>query len=73
MSPENEVYMPTPPPEITQEELEDLYETICCARANFLEAKEKCFKLFCVAKRRQAYLESKSKIKQSLKQQKKKK
>ncbi len=64
--------MPTPPPEITQKELEDLYESICRARANFLEAKEKCFKLFCVAKRRQAYLQSKNKLAQTLKQQKKK-
>ncbi len=65
--------MPTPPPEITQEEMEDLYEAICRARENFLEAKEKCFKLFCLAKRRQCYLQSKSKIAQNLKQQKKKK
>jgi len=64
--------MPTPPPEITQEQLEDLYETICRVRANFLEAKEKCFKLFCVAKRRQTYLQTKTKINQNLKQQKKK-
>lgn len=63
--------MPTPPPEITQEQLEDLYETICKARANFLEAKEKCFKLFCIVKRRQAYLQSKTKIDKNLKQQKK--
>lgn len=63
--------MPTPPPEITQEQLEDLYETICKARANFLEAKEKCFKLFCMVKRRQAYLQSKTKIDKNLKQQKK--
>lgn len=60
--------MPTPPPEITQEELEDLYETICRARANFLEAKEKCFKLFCAVKRRQCYLQSKQRIKKGLKQ-----
>lgn len=60
------------PPEITQEELEDLYQSICQARANFLEAKEKCFKLFCMAKRRQVYLQSKTKIKRNLKQQKKK-
>ena len=66
------ISMPTPPPEITQEELEDLYETICRARANFLEAKEKCFKLFCTAKRRRCYLERKSKIKQNLKPRRKK-
>ena len=65
--------MPKTPPEITQEELEDLYETICHARANFLEAKEKCFKLFCIAKRRQVYLQSKSKIEKNLQQYKKKK
>ena len=64
--------MPTPPPEITQEELEELYETICQARANFLEAKEKCFKLFCKVKRRQAYIQSKNKLTKTLKQQKKK-
>lgn len=64
--------MPIPPPEVTQEELENLYETICLARANFLEAKEKCFKLFCKVKRRQAYLQSKNKIVQALKQKKKK-
>ena len=64
--------MPTPPPEITQQELEDLYETICRARANFLEAKEKCFKLFCKAKRRQLYIQSKNKISRHLKQPKKK-
>ena len=64
--------MPTPPPEITQQEMEELYESICRARENFLEAKEKCFKLFCLVRRRQAYLQSKSKIAQNLKQQKKK-
>ena len=60
------------PPEVTQEELEDLYETICKARANFLEAKEKCFKLFCKVKRRQMYMQSKTKITRVLKQQQKK-
>ncbi len=64
--------MPTPPPEITQEEMEELYEAICRARENFLEAKEKCFKLFCLARRRQAYMQSKTKIRQGLKQHKKK-
>ena len=64
--------MSTPPSEITQEELEDLYETICRARANFLEAKEKCFKLFCTAKRRQAYLQGKAKLERTFKQPKKK-
>lgn len=64
--------MPAIPPEITQEELEDLYETICRARANFLEAKEKCFKLFCKVKRRQMYMQGKKKVIQTLKQQKKK-
>lgn len=59
--------MPTPPPEITQAELEDLYASICRARENFLEAKEKCFRLFCIAKRRQCYLQSKNKIQNALK------
>lgn len=54
--------MSTPPPEITQAELEDLYAAICRARENFLEAKEKCFRLFCLAKRRECYLQSKRKI-----------
>lgn len=69
---QKDMNMPTPPPEVTQEQLEDLYETICQARANFLEAKEKCFKLFCMAKRRQAYLQGRNKISKNLKQQKKK-
>lgn len=64
--------MPIPPPEITQEELEELYETICSARANFLEAKEKCFKLFCKAKRRQMYAQRKTNVKKNLTQRKKK-
>jgi len=59
-------FMPTPPPEITQEELEDLYATICRARENFLEAKEKCFRLFCIAKRRENYFKSKAKIQKIL-------
>ena len=59
--------MPTPPPEITQAELEDLYAAICRARENFLEAKEKCFRLFCIAKRRECYLQRKRKINKALK------
>ncbi len=59
--------MPTPPPEITQEELEDLYNTICQARENFLQAKEKCFKLFCVARRRACYQKSKTKLQDAMK------
>ncbi|HJD19723.1 MAG TPA: hypothetical protein IAB21_04630 [Candidatus Avelusimicrobium excrementipullorum] len=58
--------MSTPPPEITQAELEDLYAAICRARENFLEAKEKCFRLFCLAKRRECYLQSKRKISKAL-------
>lgn len=59
--------MATPPQEITQAELEELYESICRARENFLEAKEKCFKLFCVARRRECYLQRKNSLKQQLK------
>lgn len=59
--------MPTPPPEVTQAELEELYSAICRARENFLEAKEKCFRLFCLARRRECYLKSKTKIKNALK------
>ncbi len=59
--------MPTPPPEITQADLEDLYSAICRARENFLEAKEKCFRLFCIAKRRECYQQSKNKIQNALK------
>ncbi len=59
--------MSTPPPEITQAELEELYNAICRARENFLEAKEKCFRLFCLARRRECYLKSKSKLQDSLK------
>lgn len=58
--------MSTPPPEITQAELEDLYAAICRARENFLEAKEKCFRLFCLTKRRECYLQSKRKISKAL-------
>lgn len=56
-----------PPPEVTQVELEELYTAICQARENFLQAKEKCFRLFCIAKRRESYLKSKSKVQNALK------
>lgn len=59
--------MPTPPPEVTQAELEELYSAICRARENFLEAKEKCFRLFCLARRRECYLKSKNKMQDALK------
>lgn len=54
--------MPTPPPEVTQTELEELYNSICTARENFLEAKEKCFRLFCLVRRRECYLQRKNKM-----------
>lgn len=50
------------PPEITEQDIEDLYNTICQTRDNLLEAKEKCFRLFCIARRRQCFVQGKTRI-----------
>lgn len=50
------------PPEITEQDIEDLYNIICQTRDNLLEAKEKCFRLFCIARRRKCFVESKTRL-----------